>query len=64
MVLCERHSSVCQADRGLRAIRNEFGDWAALPLLPIALATLGLATFNLRIPFPPYTEAIKPGGAL
>lgn len=55
---------VCQEDQGLRAIRNEFGDSAALPLLPIALPTVGLATFNPRIPFSLYTKAIKPGGAL
>lgn len=56
--------AVCQADRGLRTIRNEFGDWAALPLLSIALSTVGLATFNQRIPFSLYTKAIKAGGAL
>jgi hypothetical protein len=56
--------AVCQADRGLRSIRNEFRDWAALSLLPGALPTVGSATFNPRIPFSLYTKAIKPGGAL
>jgi SAM-dependent methyltransferase len=56
--------AVYGAGRSLRAIRNEFGDWAALPLLPTALSSVGLATFNPRIPFSLYAEAIKPGGVL
>ena len=56
--------AVCQADRGLRTIRNGFGDWAGMALLSIALSTVGLATFNQRIPFSLYSKAIKPGGAL
>ena len=56
--------AVYHADRILRAIRARFGDWAALPLLPTALPTVGLTTFNPRIPFSLYTKAIKPGSAL
>jgi hypothetical protein len=56
--------AVCHADRVLRAIRNEFGDLAALPLLPVALPAVRLATLNPQIPFFLYTKAIKPGGAL
>ncbi|HKV79225.1 MAG TPA: methyltransferase domain-containing protein [Candidatus Sulfotelmatobacter sp.] len=54
--------AVYHADRLLRTIRNEFGDLAALPLLPIALPTVMLATFNPRIPFSLYTKAVKPEG--
>jgi hypothetical protein len=56
--------AVCYTDRVLPAIRNEFGDWDALPLLPVALPAFTLATFNPQIPFSLYTKAIKPGGAL
>jgi hypothetical protein len=59
-----RIGTVYRADQGLRATRNEFGDWAALRVLPIALPTVVLATFNPRIPFSLYTEAIKAGGTL
>lgn len=52
--------AVYHADRVLRALRIQFGDWAALPLLPIALPAVWLATFNPRIPFSLYTKAIKP----
>jgi SAM-dependent methyltransferase len=53
-------ASVCQADRMIRAIRNRSGDWAALPLLPLLLPTLWLATFNPRIPFSLYAKAVRP----
>ena len=52
--------AVYHADRVLRAIRNRFGDWAALPLLPIALPTVWFASLNPRMPFSLYVKAIKP----
>lgn len=55
--------AVYHADRVLRAIRNRVGDWAALPLLPIALPSVGFATFNPRTPFSLYAKAIKPRGS-
>jgi hypothetical protein len=56
--------AVYHADRILRGIRYHVGDLAALPLLPIALLAVGLATFNPRVPFSLYAKAIKPvGGA-
>jgi SAM-dependent methyltransferase len=54
--------AVYHADRVLRAIRNRFGDWAALPLLPIALPALWFATLNPRTPFSLCVNAIKPAG--
>jgi len=55
--------AVYHADRVLRAIRNRIGDWAALPLLPIALQAVASATFNPRVPFSLYAKAVKPAGA-
>jgi SAM-dependent methyltransferase len=52
--------AVYHADRVLRAIRGRFGDWAAVPLLPVALPALWLATFNPRVPFSLYVKAVKP----
>lgn len=52
--------AVYHADRVLRTIRNRFGDWAALPLLPIALPALWFASVNPRMPFSLYVKAIKP----
>jgi len=54
--------AVYHADRVLRWIRNRFGDWAALPLLPIALPTVWFATLNPRTPFSLCVKAIKPAG--
>jgi len=54
--------AVYHADRVLRAIRNRFGDWAALPLLPIALPAVWFASLNPRMPFSLYVKAIKPPG--
>jgi len=54
--------AVYHADRALRAIRNRFGDWAALPLLPIALPAVWFATLNPRMPFSLCVKAIKPAG--
>ena len=54
--------AIYHADRILRAIRNRFGDWAALPLLPIALPAVWFATLNPRMPFSLYVKAIKPAG--
>jgi SAM-dependent methyltransferase len=54
--------AVYHADRILRVIRNRVGDWAALPLLPIALPAVWLATLNPRLPFSLYVKAIKPAG--
>lgn len=53
---------VYHADRILRVIRNRVGDWAALPLLPIALPAVWFATLNPRLPFSLYVKAIKPAG--
>jgi SAM-dependent methyltransferase len=52
--------AVYHADRVLRAIRNRFGDWVALPLLPIALPAVWFATLNPRMPFSLYVKAVKP----
>jgi hypothetical protein len=54
--------AVYHADRVLRAIRNSLGDWAALPLLPIALPAVWFASLNPRMPFSLYVKAIKPAG--
>ena len=54
--------AVYHADRILRAIRNRFGDWAALPLLPFALPAVWLATMSPTLPFSLCVEAIKPAG--
>lgn len=54
--------AVYHADRVLRAIRNRFGDWAALPLLPITLPAVWFATLNPRMPFSLYVKAVKPTG--
>jgi SAM-dependent methyltransferase len=54
---------VFYADHILRMIRNRVGDWAALPLLPIALALLRCAKFNPPIPFSLYVHAVKPANA-
>jgi SAM-dependent methyltransferase len=51
-----------RADRILRAIRNRVGDWAALPLFPIALPAVWLATLNPLVPFSLCVKAIKPAG--
>jgi SAM-dependent methyltransferase len=53
---------VYHADRILRAIRSRIGDWAALPLLPIALAAVRRATLNPPIPFSLYVKANKVAG--
>lgn len=55
-------AAVYHADRVLRAIRNRFGDWVALPLLPIALPAVWFATLNPRMPFSLCVKAIKPTG--
>jgi SAM-dependent methyltransferase len=54
--------AVYHTDRILRAIRNRVGDWAALPLLPIALPVVWFATLNPRLPFSLCVKAIKPAG--
>jgi SAM-dependent methyltransferase len=54
--------AVYHADRILRMIRNQIGDWAALPLLPIALPAVWFATLNPRTPFSLYVKAVKPAG--
>ena len=56
--------AVYYADRILRAIRNRLGDWAALPLFPIALPAVWLATLNPLVPFSLCVKAIKPVGRL
>ena len=53
-------ASVCRADRFLRAIRQNIGDLAALPLLPIALQVLKRAQPDPPMPFSLYVRAIKP----
>src|ERR1035437_662667 len=52
--------AIYHADCVLRRIRNRFGDWAALPLLPFALPAVWFATLNPRMPFSLYVKAIKP----
>lgn len=54
--------AIYHADRILRVIRNRFGDWAALPLLPIALPAVWFAALNPRMPFSLYVKAVKPAG--
>jgi SAM-dependent methyltransferase len=54
--------AIYHADRILRLIRNRFGDWAALPLLPIALPAVWFAALNPRMPFSLYVKAVKPAG--
>ena len=54
--------AIYHADRVLRAIRNHFGDWAALPLLPMFLPAVGFAKLNPEIPFSLYTKAVRPMG--
>ncbi|HEY6763821.1 MAG TPA: methyltransferase domain-containing protein [Candidatus Sulfotelmatobacter sp.] len=54
--------AVYHADRILRVIRNRIGDWAALPLLPIALPAVWFATPNPRTPFSLYVKAVKQAG--
>ena len=54
--------AVYHADRVLRAIRNRFGDWAALPLLPDCLAHRLVCQLNPRMPFCVSVNAIKPAG--
>jgi SAM-dependent methyltransferase len=54
--------AIYHADRILRSIRNRFGDWAALPLLPIALPAVWFARLNPRMPFSLYVKAFKPAG--
>jgi len=53
-------NGVFYADSVLRVIRNLVGDWAALPLLPLALPFLWLARLNPPIPFSLYVRAVKP----
>jgi len=47
------------ADRLLRAIRNRFGDAAALPLLPLALPFVWCARLDPARPFSLYARAVK-----
>lgn len=51
------------ADEIMRWIRNRAGDWAALPLLPLALPFVFLARMNPKEPFSLYVRARKPGAA-
>jgi SAM-dependent methyltransferase len=52
--------AVYYADRILRAIRHCAGDIAALPLFPLGLPAVWLATFNPETPFSLYAKAVKP----
>lgn len=54
--------AVYHADRMLRLIRNRLGDWAALPLFPIALPAVWFAWLNPRMPFSLCVNATKPLG--
>ena len=47
------------ADLVLRAIRSKAGDWAALPLFPLALPFVWFARFDPPVPFSLYVRAIK-----
>lgn len=51
------------ADLALRTVRNKIGDWATLPLLPLALPFVWFAKLNPPIPFSLYVRAVKPGNA-
>lgn len=53
-------NGVYLADLVLRAIRNKIGDWAALPLLPLALPFVWFARLNPAVPFSLYVRAVKP----
>lgn len=50
------------ADAVLRAIRNRFGDLAAVPLFPLLLPFVWFAPMNPRLPFSIYCRAVKPAG--
>jgi SAM-dependent methyltransferase len=50
---------VCNADTVLRTIRNNFGDWLALPLLPLALPFVWWSRLNPHVPFSIYAQALK-----
>lgn len=52
--------SLYLADAILRAIRNRFGDAAALPLLPLALPFTWSGRTNPATPFSLYACAVKP----
>lgn len=54
--------AVYYADRVLRVIRNRLGDWAALPLFPLALPAVWFATLNPRMPFSLCVNATKAAG--
>ena len=54
--------AVYHADRILRVVRHRFGDWAALPLLPIALPAVWFARLNPHTPFSLCVKAVKPTG--
>jgi SAM-dependent methyltransferase len=56
--------SVYRADRILRGIRTQVGDWLALPLLPFVLPFVKLAKINPRVPFSLYARAVKPKNAM
>jgi SAM-dependent methyltransferase len=56
-------SGVYHADNALRAIRTRIGDWAALPLLPLALPFVWFARLDPPVPFSLYVRAVKPGPA-
>lgn len=49
------------ADEALRMVRNRLGDAVALPLLPLALPFVWLASLNPPVPFSLYVTASKPG---
>jgi SAM-dependent methyltransferase len=51
---------VYAADAMLRKIRIAAGDWAALPLLPIALPFVWAGRGSPKVPFSLYVRAVKP----
>lgn len=50
------------ADAAMRFLRHHLGDWAALPLLPLALPLVWGAGFNPQQPFSLYVQAVKTEG--
>jgi SAM-dependent methyltransferase len=52
--------SLYTVDQIVRTTRNRFGDLVALPLLPLALPFVWLASKDCKTPFSIYARAVKP----
>jgi SAM-dependent methyltransferase len=57
------NAAVYRADAVIRAVRSRLGEWAALPLMPLALPFVWLARLDPPEPFSLYVLAVKPGDA-